>query len=110
MQQRCQFCNLKTATTDEGKNLILSYSNSSSQLDPVPTWLLKLCIVELLPIIMTIMNASLLLGRFPTQFKDVIIKLLDHFLKKPNLDVDELKNYRPVSNTHFLSKYWKNLL
>ena len=61
------FCNLKPATTDEVKKLILSYSNSSSQLEQVPTWLLKLCIVELLPIIMTIMNASLLSSQFPSQ-------------------------------------------
>ena len=41
-----KFCNFKPATTDEVKNLILSYSNSYSQFDPVPTWLLKLCIIE----------------------------------------------------------------
>ena len=71
-----KFCNLEPTTTDEVKKLILSYSNSSSQLDPVPTWLLKLCIVELLPIIMTIMNASLRSGQFPSQFKDAIIRPL----------------------------------
>ena len=102
-----KFCNLKPATTDEVKKLILSYSNSSLQLDPVPTWLLKLCIVELLPIIMTIMNASLLSGQFPSQFKDAIIRPL---LKKSNLDVDQLKHYRPVSNTHFLSKILEKLV
>ena len=77
-----KFCNLKPATADEVKKLILSYSNSSSQLDPVPMWLLKLCIVELLPIIMTFMNASLLSGQFPSQFKDAIIRPL---LKNPTL-------------------------
>ena len=87
------------------KKLILAYSNSSLQLDPVPMWLLKLCIVELLPIIMPIMNASLLSGQFPSQFKDAIIRPL---LKKSNLDVDQLKHYRPVSNTHFLSKILEN--
>ena len=62
-----KFCNLKPATADDVKKLILSYSNSSSQLDPVPTWLLKLCIAELLPIIMTIMNGSLISGQFLSQ-------------------------------------------
>ena len=101
MQQfgNLQVLNFKPATTDEVKNLILSYSNSYSQLDPVPTWLIELCIKELLAIIMTIMNTSLLSGQFPTQFKDAIIRPL---LKTSNLDVDELKHYRPVSNTHFL--------
>ena len=102
-----KFCNLKPATADEVKKLILSYSNSSSQLDPVPTWLLKLCIVELLPIILTIMNASLRSGQFPSQFKNAIIRPL---LKKSNLDVDQLKHYRPVSNTHFLSKILEKLV
>ena len=71
-----KFCNFKPATTDEVKNLILPYSYSYSQLDPVPTWLLKLCIIELLPIVMTIINTSLLSGQFPSQFKDAIIRLL----------------------------------
>ena len=102
-----KFCNLKPATADEVKKLILSYFNSSSQLDPVPTWLLKLCFVELLPIIMTIMNASLRSGQFPSQFKDTIIRPL---LKKSNLDVDQLKHYRLVSNTHFLSKILEKLV
>ena len=97
------FCNFKPATTDEVKHLILSYLNSYSQLDPVPTWLLKLCIIELLPI----MNTSLPSGQFPSQFKDAIIKPL---LKTNNLGVDELKYYRPISNTHFLSKILEKLV
>ena len=53
------------------------------------------------------MSAYLLSGRFLSQFKDAIIRPL---LKKANLDVDELKHYRPVSNTHFLSKILEKLV
>ena len=33
----------------------------------------------------------------------------NHILKKPSLNQEELKNYRPVSNIHFLSKIIENL-
>ena len=39
--------------------------------------------------------------------KDSIVRPL---LKKSNLDVDKLKHYRPVSNTHFLSKILEKLV
>ena len=53
------------------------------------------------------MNASLLSGQFPSQFKDAIIRPL---FKKSNLDVDQLKHYRPVSNTHVLSNILEKLV
>ena len=53
------------------------------------------------------MNASLLSSQLPNQFKDAIIRPL---LKISNLDVDELKHYRPVSITHFLSKILEKLV
>ena len=37
----------------------------------------------------------------PLCYRKAVISPL---LKKPNLDVNELKNYRPVSNLPFLSK------
>ena len=40
-------------------------------------------------------------GSFPENFKIALIK---PHLKKQTLDPDLLKNYRPVSNLHFLSK------
>ena len=41
------------------------------------------------------------------KIKDSIVRPL---LKNSNLDVDELKHYRPVSNTHFISKILENLV
>ena len=44
---------------------------------------------------------------FLVKFKDAIIR---PHLKKSNLDVDQLKHYRPVSNTHFLSTIMEKLV
>ena len=97
----------RAATENEVKTLILSCNNSSCQLDPIPTWLLKQCVSDLLPLITTIVNKSLELGQFPSQLKEAIIK---PHIKKSNLDTEELKNYRPVSNIHFLSKILEKLV
>ena len=102
-----KFNDLRPATIDEVKKTILSCSSTSCQLDPVPTWLLKLCLNELLPLIAAIMNKSLSTGEFPTDLKKAIIK---PHIKRPNLDTEEMKNYRPVSNLHFVSKILEKLV
>ena len=73
----------------------------SCTLDPIPTFLLKECITELLPIITAIVNASLRSTKVPSTFKNAVITPL---LKKASLDPDVLSNYRPVSNLSFVSK------
>ena len=55
----------------------------------------------------SIINESLTKGEFPIDFKNAIVKPL---LKKPSLDKDKLKNYRPVSNLHFISKVIEKLV
>ena len=62
---------------------------------------MKKCIDQLLPIITEIINSSMSSGCFPDELKSAIIR---QHLKKTNTDTDELKNYRPVSNRHFISK------
>ena len=47
------------------------------------------------------------MGEFPIAFKNAIMKPL---LKKPSQDNDELWNYRPVSNHHFISKIIEKLV
>ena len=95
--------NIRPATIDEVKTLIVSHSNKSCELDPIPTWLLKECLDELLPLLTSIINNSLLIltGVFPEQCKPAIVILL---LKKRNLEPEELRNYKLVSNLHFISK------
>ena len=53
------------------------------------------------PVIADLVNAALSSGKFPTDLKSAIVKPL---LKKPGLDQEILKNFRPVSNLSFVSK------
>ena len=55
----------------------------------------------LLPAISNIVNLSLTSGVVPAQFKVAHVTPL---LKKPSLNPEDLRNFRPVSNLHFLSK------
>ena len=89
------------ATMEEVCKIIMGSPNKSCELDPLPTWLLKECIDELLPLVTSIINASLMSGCVPTDFKSARIRPL---LKKTGLDPETLKNYRPVSNLPFISK------
>ena len=89
------------ATQEEIKKIIINSPTKSCTLDPIPTFLLKECIAELLPIITAIVNASLRSAKVPCTFKNAVITPL---LKKASLDPDVLSNYRPVSNLGFVSK------
>jgi len=86
---------------DDIRRIINKSSNKSCSLDPMPTWLLKLCCDELVPIITTIINTSISTGEFPVPYKTA--NLLPH-LKKDNLDHEILKNFRPISNLQYVSK------
>ncbi|KAL5257842.1 hypothetical protein ACHWQZ_G012699 [Mnemiopsis leidyi] len=83
------------------ESIIKALPNKSSLLDPIPMWLFKHCLPELLPVVHYIVNESLRTGKFPSALKEASIR---PGLKKPSLDVDELKNYRPISNLTYLSK------
>lgn len=89
------------ATEDEITRVICSAPSKSCPADPLPTWLLKMHIHLLAPTITRIVNMSLDLGEFPASMKKAQVVPL---LKKPSLDAEQLKNYRPVSNLTFLSK------
>lgn len=102
-----KFRKLRPTTNDEVSRVIMSCTNKSCELDPLPTWLLKKCLDELLPLLTSLFNTSLETGQFPQQFKSAIIRPL---LKKPSLDTNELMNYRPVSNLHFISKILEKLV
>ena len=84
---------------DIGK-ILQSSSKASCVLDPIPTSIV--CqLPTLLPVITNIVNLSLSNGCFPTTLKSAIVKPL---LKKSNLDTENFKNFRPVSNLSFISK------
>ena len=62
----------KLMTSDEVASVIRSMGNKSCSLDPIPTWLLKQCLNELLPAISLIVNVSLQSGIFPELFKTAL--------------------------------------
>jgi len=64
----------------------------------IPTNLLRDCIDAILPYLTAMVNASLCQGCLPVSQKKAVVTPL---LKKPSLDVHDLKNYRPVSNLSF---------
>lgn len=99
--------NFPPATQEEIKKLILEAPSKSCELDPLPTWLLKKCLDQLTPVITAIINKSLATSTVPTYFKKAIVRPL---VKKQGLDVEDLKNYRPVSNLPFLSKILEKII
>jgi len=64
----------------------------SCALDPILTFLVKEMVNVLLPYVTAMINTSLREGRLPSSHKHAVITPL---LRKPGLDAEELKNYRP---------------
>jgi len=62
---------------------------------------MKQCCHILLPAITNIINLSLSTGIFPDLSKNCSVH---PHLKKYNLDIDDLGNYRPISHLSFSSK------
>ena len=87
-------------TSSDVEKLIGSALNKTCQLDPAPTWLIREFRSLLSPFIALLFNESLATGCFPTKFKHALVFPL--LLKKSNMDVNQLKSFRPVSNLPFL--------
>ena len=96
-----------SVTLQEIRHIILKAPSKSCELDPQPSWLLKECVDELSPIVTSIVNASLNHAIVPLSLKTALIRPL---FKKPGLDKEVLKNYRPVSNLSFISKVLKKIV
>ena len=73
------------ATEAEIWNIITLSPVKSCELDPLPTWLLKECIAELVPHITDIVNMSLRESTIPKLLKTAFIRPL---LKNTGLDSD----------------------
>ena len=69
-------------------------------LDPIPTSLTKQYLNDLVSLFTVIVNASLSAGIVPQQFKQAHVTPL---FKKPGLDSNNMKNFRPASNLPFIS-------
>lgn len=95
-----RFDDFQDLTEDEIRKLISELQTKTSELDILPTNVLKSFLDELLPIITKLVNISLKQGIFPSKWKQAIVRPL---LKKVGLEL-EFANYRPVSSLSFLSK------
>ena len=100
-EQVPQISELEIITKEELKKVIISGNSKCCHLDPIPTTLLKECIDLLLPTLTSIVNGSLTGGEFPSALKFATLVPL---LKKPSLDKEQPRNYRPVSNLAYLGK------
>ena len=71
------------------------------ELDPIPSSIFVQCLSELESIVLYIVNTSLEQGRFPESLKNAMVK---PSIKDSNGDVNDYKNYRPISNLPYMSK------
>jgi len=92
---------LSPCSEDEVCRLIMQSPTNSCALDPIPTFLVKEMVDVLLPYVTAMINTSLREGRLPSSHKHAVVTPL---LKKPGLDAEELKNYRPDFNLTFVAK------
>ena len=97
----CELNTFKELSKDDLRKLLFGLPNKSSKLDILPIWLLKDCFNELVPILMFIVNMSIANGEFPQSLKHAIVTPV---LKNSKEDIDDLKNYRPISNLSTISK------
>ena len=97
----CIFESFKPLSQDQILFLIRRAPDKTSELDPIPTWLVRECAEILAPFFAHVFNASLLEGYLPADQKRAIIY---PGLKKPSLDPDDMASYRPISNLSFTSK------
>ena len=95
----------KILSANNVESLIHNSTLKSCPLDPMPSRLVSRC-DALLPVITTIIDKSLEAGHFPKSWKEALVCPL---LKKPGLHII-LKNFRPVSNLVFLSKFTEKAL
>ena len=100
---------LQEVTEEDVVKLIKKCPTKSCALDVIPTWLLKdeKVLAALVPHIVKLINASIAAGSVPDAFK---VAHVTPILKKQGLDIDNMKNFRPVSNLSFVSKVLERVL
>ena len=100
-------CPTIAVTVEEICKTIMCCPTTSCVLDPLPTQLLKTNVDILSAVITRIVNLSVTSGKCPSSQNSAIITPL---LKKASLDPESLKNYRPVSNLTFVSKFLERMV
>jgi Reverse transcriptase (RNA-dependent DNA polymerase) len=87
--------------------LLRQLPDKFSAADSIPTSILKQVIDVIAPSIVALFNRSLAAGHFPADFKEAFITPI---VKKPGLDVTDVRSYRPISNLSVLSKLLERLV
>ena len=97
----CELSNLSVILKEYLHKLIKDLPNKNSELDVIPNWLLKKCFDDLCPILLFIINKSIVDGEFPQSLKHALVTPV---LKSNKDDTENLKTYRPISNLPAVSK------
>ena len=100
------FAELEPPSIDDVKKILGSIPGKSSNMDAIPTSLLKSCADIFAPLIARLAALSFREGQFPSRFK---IASVTPLLKKPGLDSEVPGNYRPISNLNNISKILERL-
>ena len=93
--------NFRPITLQGTIDLIKSAATKSCKLDPIQTSIILKHVEIIAPTIQKIINLSITMGIMPGNMKEAILQPL---LKKLNLDPQQLKSFRPVSNPSYVSK------
>ena len=91
----------REVSVEEVRQALMRSPVKSCVLDPLPTFILREMVDVVLLFIWVTCNASLREGHLPSSQKRVVVTPI---LKKANADLDDPRNYRPISNLTFLSK------
>jgi len=97
----CVFSAFQSLAVDDVIAAIRKLPDKQCLSDPIPTRLLKDSADILAPYVVELLNRSLSTGSVPSAFKAAYITPL---LKKANLDPDDVRSYRPISNLSVTSK------
>ena len=79
----------------------------SCQLDPLPTYILKDFLPDLLPYIPEMCNGSLKVGCLPLSQRNAIVQPC---LKKATAESEDMKNYQSILNLTFMHKVMEKLV
>ena len=97
-----QLSMFKPVTEELIPRLISQSTRKSCTLDPIPATLKKQCLHDQLAHLVTrIVSVSVSAGTVQSGLRQALVTPI---LKKPVLDANDLRNFRPVSNLQFISK------
>ena len=99
--QPSSFNTFASISDQETLDLINDISDKHHPDDPIPVWLLKENAEMFLPILKSVINKSFNQGIFPDSLKHGTVRPV---LKNKDADIENFKNYRPVTNTTFMAK------